>query len=345
MTETIRDQRKLHRVVIKEELVALTGDWRKALILNQLLYWSERTRDFDKFLAEERERDPDASVELTHGWIYKAAGELCKELMIGVSDASILRDLDALIEAGWLDRRHNPHHKWDRTWQYRPNILNIQIDLHDLGYALDDYPLVTDAFPTVENGIDTVQDRNQPGGDAIPETTTETLTEIQSADENGNPPDHLDLASHTHAIREQRKAEGKAPSFSEGDGVSENLFHSAPLVAFCRLLPCDPADLPADKCASWERELRTLATDNETTPAELAAALAGLKADGSAYAWKTYSTPFSDGFQGDVTAVLAIRRGEARAGKIPGNGRGPPQPTGPPIVISGLDETPEWLRG
>ncbi len=46
----------LKRVVIKEELVALTGDATKAIILNQLLYWSQRTRDFDKFLDEEKSR-------------------------------------------------------------------------------------------------------------------------------------------------------------------------------------------------------------------------------------------------------------------------------------------------
>jgi hypothetical protein len=47
--------RKLKRVVIKEELVALTGDIIEAIILNQFLYWSERVEDFDKFIMEEKE--------------------------------------------------------------------------------------------------------------------------------------------------------------------------------------------------------------------------------------------------------------------------------------------------
>jgi len=38
----------LKRIVIKEELVVLTGDYRKAILLNQFLYWSERVKDFDK---------------------------------------------------------------------------------------------------------------------------------------------------------------------------------------------------------------------------------------------------------------------------------------------------------
>ena len=47
---------KLKRVVIKEELVVLTGDIFKAVILNQFLYWSERVKDFDKFISEEKVR-------------------------------------------------------------------------------------------------------------------------------------------------------------------------------------------------------------------------------------------------------------------------------------------------
>ena len=46
----------LKRVVIKEELVELTGDFRPALILNQFIYWSERMYDADKYIMEEKER-------------------------------------------------------------------------------------------------------------------------------------------------------------------------------------------------------------------------------------------------------------------------------------------------
>ena len=270
------------------------------------------------------------SLLITYGpdRIFPGHKRLAEE--IGATRQTVIRWLQELRDIGLID------------WVRRTGTSNMY---SILGYENYKWRCNTDVAGDVTPVLQGMSHGHDTGCNAS--VTRSISTEVDPPTQVAEKPktDHLDLASHTHAIREQRKAEGKAPSFSEGDGVSENLFHSAPLVAFCRLLPCDPADLPADKCASWERELRTLATDNETTPAELAAALAGLKADGSAYAWKTYSTPFSDGFQGDVTAVLAIRRGEARAGKIPGNGRGPPQPTGPPIVITGLDETPEWLRG
>lgn len=130
----------LKRVVIKEELVALTGDALSALLLNQILYWSERVQDFDAFIAEEKRRGGDPNIELTNGWIYKSAPELGEEIMMDVSTATIRRRLEELVEAGYLDKRESPA-KWDRTYQYRPNIYTIQRDLAGLGYALDGYPL------------------------------------------------------------------------------------------------------------------------------------------------------------------------------------------------------------
>ena len=65
--------KKLNRVVIKEELVQLTGDFKLAIILNQMIYWSERVKDFDKFIAEEKQRyereDKASDLELQNGWI------------------------------------------------------------------------------------------------------------------------------------------------------------------------------------------------------------------------------------------------------------------------------------
>lgn len=52
----LSEPKRLNRVVIKEELVALTGDFKLAIVLNQMLYWSERRSDADKFILEEIER-------------------------------------------------------------------------------------------------------------------------------------------------------------------------------------------------------------------------------------------------------------------------------------------------
>ncbi|MEG1416835.1 MAG: DUF6017 domain-containing protein [Clostridium sp.] len=134
---------KLKRVVIKEELVALTGDYRPALLLNQLIYWSQRVSDFDKFIKEENERKLNEGMtdlsEPQNGWIYKTAAELSEELMVGMSHPTIRKYLKQLIENGWIDERKNPKYKWDKTTQYRVNITKIQKDLLVLGYALEGY--------------------------------------------------------------------------------------------------------------------------------------------------------------------------------------------------------------
>lgn len=143
------NDKKLKRVVIKEELVALTGDIYKAIILNQFIYWSERIADVDKFIEEESkrllvEKGIESTIEKQHGWIYKKAEELSKETMLGLAPSNIRKHIQALVDNGWLDQRRNPKYKWDKTYQYRPNIVKIQKDLHLLGYSLEGYPLQLD---------------------------------------------------------------------------------------------------------------------------------------------------------------------------------------------------------
>ena len=136
----------LKRVVIKEELVELTGDFRPAIILNQFIYWIERMYDTDKYIREENERalkhDLKVNMEESKGWIYKTAEELNNELMVGMSKATIGKYIKQLVEAGYLSQRRNPKYKWDKTLQYRVDLYKIQKDLAKLGYALEGYKLL-----------------------------------------------------------------------------------------------------------------------------------------------------------------------------------------------------------
>lgn len=136
----------LKRVVIKEELVALTGDYKEAIILNQFVYWSMRVADFDKFIKEEKKRCTNNGLEnnqeFTNGWIYKSAKELSEETMLGLSKSNMGKYIKNIVDKGWLYERRNPLYKWDRTKQYRVNISKLQIDLYELGYSLDGYPLL-----------------------------------------------------------------------------------------------------------------------------------------------------------------------------------------------------------
>lgn len=192
---------RLKRVVIKEELVELTGDFKKAIVLNQMIYWSERVRDFDKFIEEEYQRaeanglEP-AAQELQNGWIYKKAEELAAETMMKVNQTTMSRCLNELVQAGWLDRRRNPKYKMDKTYQYRVNLIKIQEDLLKIGYHLEGYKAnlsymqntssnspdtsseMQNAYPTGEMPIEDAKClSSMQNASAIPEITSESTSD------------------------------------------------------------------------------------------------------------------------------------------------------------------------
>jgi hypothetical protein len=141
---------KLKRAVIKEEFVELTGDYTDAIILNQFIYWSERIKDFDKFITEEKQRyqneDIEININLTNGWMYKKADELSSETMVNLSPANMRNRIKKLVAKKWIEERSNPYIKWDKTLQYRVNLIKIAKDLFDLGYILQDYKVDISEF-------------------------------------------------------------------------------------------------------------------------------------------------------------------------------------------------------
>lgn len=92
---------RLKRIVIKEELASLIGDFKLAIILNQLIYWSERVKNFDKFMKEESNRcdkeSTDLDIELQNRWIYKTAEDLAEEILIGVSASNMRTQIKKVI--------------------------------------------------------------------------------------------------------------------------------------------------------------------------------------------------------------------------------------------------------
>lgn len=190
--------KKLNRAVIKEELVILTGDFKLAIILNQMIYWSERVKDFDKFIIEEKNRyqleDKETDLELQNGWIYKTAEELAEDTLLGISASNMRTQIKKLISDGFITERTNPKFKWDRTKQYRVDLMKIQKELMKLGYSLEGHSLdgLISSSSEIENAsrqneksnsnkrkIEPNKTENQTTQNrrAIPEITTETITE------------------------------------------------------------------------------------------------------------------------------------------------------------------------
>ena len=128
--------------VIRKEFITLTGNLFQAVLLNQLLYWTQRVKDFTLYLEEERLSPLKGDEPHRHGWIYKTARELLEETMLGVSPATVRKHLKMLLEKGWIEERDNPQNKWDRTTQYRVKIRKLHKDLKVIGYKLPAFPTI-----------------------------------------------------------------------------------------------------------------------------------------------------------------------------------------------------------
>ncbi|MBW2599850.1 MAG: hypothetical protein JRC60_07210, partial [Deltaproteobacteria bacterium] len=193
------NSRKLKRSVVKEELIAITGNCCAAIILAQMMYWAERVADHDRFISEENQRRQisdtfDQEIPKRHGWIYKSAKDLCWETMLGLSENSVRKYLKQLISQGFLESRRNPKYHWDRTKQYRVNLQNIHFTLQKYGYPLDGYQIIEFADRNANSADRNANsaDRTDKNCGALPETTPENTTHTQTgcvvSSDNCSPP-------------------------------------------------------------------------------------------------------------------------------------------------------------
>jgi DNA-binding MarR family transcriptional regulator len=222
--------RRLKRVVIREELVALTGNFVQAILLGQFLYWTSRVKDFDSFLEEESRITGKKTDHLKrHGWIYKSAHELKEETMLPVSLQTIRNHLRELVQKGWLEERKNPNNKWDKTLQYRVNLKKIQQDLLLMGYPLEGWEILKTNLKILESKTKNLESmsknresesnslESKPNNlEAIPEITTENITETTTERESTfTPPAEEKVQPKNFEIRKLEQA-GDGEKFDEG---------------------------------------------------------------------------------------------------------------------------------
>lgn len=121
--------RRLRRITIKEEFVRLLGDVTSAMVLDLFMSASEAATEADKSIASE-----DLKLQ---GWVTMPASSLAELLFNVESLRSISRKCNALVEAGYLDRRGGVG--LDRRHSYRPNLEKITAALQREGFVLSDY--------------------------------------------------------------------------------------------------------------------------------------------------------------------------------------------------------------
>ena len=118
------------------ELMDLTGDPSSASILGQLVHWSQKVRNFELFVAEEKRNVLLPYPSFSHGWFEKSDQELIEETMLSITISSLHETLNYLIECGWVRTRVYLQDTEERTTQYRVNLRRLCADLHAQGYDL-----------------------------------------------------------------------------------------------------------------------------------------------------------------------------------------------------------------
>lgn len=175
-------ERKIMKAVLREDYLAITGDYIEAMALNQFIYWTDKINKSDELLAVENEkarRSGCGETEPRNGWVYKSAKDLAKELMIGLSQPQMSRYIKSLVDKGYLVTRRNPKHKWDRTLQYKVDFSAVRSALNEKGYELSEYVELPENAVTTHNS--SMNDDNSSmnngrcvGEFAIPDITTDT---------------------------------------------------------------------------------------------------------------------------------------------------------------------------
>ena len=172
---------KLKKIILREDLFAITKETYTAIILGRFIYWLDKTKDFDDYIEEERQRGKVLGKEidfpLTNGWIYKKADDIIEECMLDISKTTTMRIIDKLIKAGYLKQRTNPRFKFDKVYQYRVDIIKVCEDIKSLGYSVDEYRYLlkrqinNDETSEVQNETSEVQNET-----AIPYITSSYIT-------------------------------------------------------------------------------------------------------------------------------------------------------------------------
>jgi hypothetical protein len=98
-------------VLLRGDYLEITGNHCAAKLLAIFEFWSNKLNSIGKTARE---------------WIYKSLACLQYELMGEHGTHAIRKGISILEELGFISKRHNPHIKYDRTWQYKLEIENVQ---------------------------------------------------------------------------------------------------------------------------------------------------------------------------------------------------------------------------
>ncbi|MEY3400725.1 MAG: hypothetical protein RLZZ86_328 [Cyanobacteriota bacterium] len=111
----IKHPDKTPLVLLRKEYLEITGNHCAAKLLAIFEFWTNKLSSIG-----------DALGKTAREWIYKSLACLQDELMGEHGIHAIRRGILILEELGFISKRHNPHIKYDRTWQYKLEVEKVQ---------------------------------------------------------------------------------------------------------------------------------------------------------------------------------------------------------------------------
>jgi hypothetical protein len=168
----------IRKVVLREDLMALTGDLCQSMVLGQMIYWTKTLDKINDWLFEENKRLAESDMpqhDYNYGWIWKSAREMRADLFNAFSEDSIQRAFTALTSKGVLMKRNNPYLRYDRKLHYRVDLVLLRRLLRECGFEMSDFKLIS--IPQEAVSIPHGAECTPHSAGAITEISKESITE------------------------------------------------------------------------------------------------------------------------------------------------------------------------
>jgi hypothetical protein len=247
--------KKHRKVMLREDLMALTQDIGQALVLSQMLYWTDRIDDFNELILEENKRLAEhgqKQIEYLHGWIWKSARQMKEELFNAISEDAIQRAFASLSEKGIFLKRRNPKFRYDRTMQYRVDLLVLRKMLKQIGIEFTDFQLET--IPHSAESMPQPAESLPLCAETIPEITIESKIESNPLTPLTGGTESSPMGSHSGKVVDELRSTVNSDKEVNADAIDSRPPNSVSTRTPFRAPkspPTKPADISDETWAAW----------------------------------------------------------------------------------------------
>ena len=104
------DREKLIKITLRQEYIWLTGDYKKAILLEYFLCNQKNNND----------------------WFNLSYDSISKNSLLGFTSANLRNHIKYLIAKGWIERNYDETLKFASTFKYKVNKEKIEEDIEKI---------------------------------------------------------------------------------------------------------------------------------------------------------------------------------------------------------------------